>query len=355
MVDVVVEMVETDSLCGFSHCRAPLPAPGPRGGRPFAYCPDRTWPGGKTCKQLAAAQDALTEALGTPADTGITAATNAFTAAAQQLADPLGEVLATATALRDTLAAELNTAATRVAEAEEKAARERGLRQSAEEATVAAEAEARRAAEQAAEVVRDASVKVERFRAERDEAVAAAETAAEARTRAELAQARAEGIAATEQERAERIVRAERANAEASAKALATVTEKLAATRAERDAARAALTDLRGEMDQRRREMDQLADELATSRSREVELATELGGLRTRIDELTTGMAARANEVTAQLEQAHQTANKLAATEHDLTRLRTTTTALRDVLLTPNLAGDDLRSRLLAELLDPTS
>src|SRR5204863_9607507 len=92
MVDVVVDMVDTDSLCGFSHCRAPLPAPGPRGGRPFAYCPDRTWPGGKTCKQLAAAQDALTEALGTPADAGITSSTSAFTAAAAELAQPLGDV-----------------------------------------------------------------------------------------------------------------------------------------------------------------------------------------------------------------------------------------------------------------------
>jgi chromosome segregation ATPase len=107
-------------------------------------------------------------------------------------------------------------------------------------------------------------------------------------------------------------------------------------------------------MDQRQREMDQLAQDLATSRSREVELATELGGLRTRIDELTTGMAARSNEVTAQLEQFRDTANKLAAAERDLARLRTTTTALRDVLLTPNLDGDDLRGRLLAELLDRT-
>src|SRR5262245_14197819 len=111
MVDVVVETVEADSLCGFSHCRAPLPAPGPRGGRPFAYCPDRVWPGGKNCKQLAAAQDALAEALGTPADAALTADITAFTTAAGRLTDPLTEVLAATKALTDTVGAELATAA----------------------------------------------------------------------------------------------------------------------------------------------------------------------------------------------------------------------------------------------------
>src|SRR5438128_12406188 len=97
MVDVVVETLETDALCGFSRCRAPLPPPGPKGGRPYAYCPDRTWTGGKTCKQLAAAQDALAEALGTSADTGVTATAHAFAAAAGKITGPLTEVLAAAT------------------------------------------------------------------------------------------------------------------------------------------------------------------------------------------------------------------------------------------------------------------
>src|SRR4051794_38509671 len=145
MIDVVVETVEADSLCGFGHCRAPLPAPGPKGGRPFAYCPDRTWPGGKTCKQLAAAQDALAEALGTPADAALTATVSAFTTAAGRLTDPLTEVLAATKALHDTLGAELAAAAARVAEAEETANRERGLRTQAEEATAAATAMAQQA------------------------------------------------------------------------------------------------------------------------------------------------------------------------------------------------------------------
>ena len=42
--------------------------------------------------------------------------------------------------------------------------------------------------------------------------------------------------------------------------------------------------------------------------------------------------------------------------DRDLARLRATTAALRDVLLVPDLPAEDLRTRLLAELLtDRTS
>jgi chromosome segregation ATPase len=374
MIDVVVEAVETDSLCGFSHCRAPLPAPGPRGGRPFAYCPDRTWPGGKTCKQLAAAQDALTEALGTPADAGITSSTSAFTAAAAELAQPLGDVLAAANALRDTLAAELNIAAARVAEAEETAACERGLRQQAEEAAAAAGVEARRAADHAADVVRDATAEADRRRAERDQAVAAAAAAAEARAEAERAQARAEGVATTERERAEQTVREERDRAEAATKALAAATEKLAATRTERDAARIALDDLRTVVEERQRVADDAAAELSSARIRETELIVELNSARADLQAAKTERNDASIELEAtKIELSHarieaSTANvevsrltteattTISAAERDLARLRATTTALRDVLLVPDLPAEDLRTRLLAELLtDRTS
>src|SRR6201999_2647005 len=77
---IMSEVAEADisGLCGFSRCRAPLPGPGPRGGRPFAYCPDRSWPGGKTCKQLAAAQEALAEALGEASGVALSGATEAI-------------------------------------------------------------------------------------------------------------------------------------------------------------------------------------------------------------------------------------------------------------------------------------
>jgi len=375
MVDVVREMVEADTLCGFGHCRAPLPAPGPRGGRPFAYCPDRTWPGGKTCKQLAAAQDALTEALGTPANAAITAATSMFTSAADRVVGPLGEVLAAATGLRDTLAAELTSAAIRVAEAEETAAQERGLRQSAEDAAAAAAAEIQRATDDAAEVARTATAEAQRCQTERDQAVAAADAAETARADAERAQARAEGVAAAERERADQAVREERAHA----KALATATEKLAVTRAERDAGRSALEDLRATAEQRQRAADdataelrarvedlagelteargrvaEVTDELATTRGRKVEVAAELASARGREAELSAELA-DARRRLADVDDNREAVTRLTAAERDLARLRATTSALRDVLLTPNLAADDLRTHLLAELLDRTS
>ncbi|OLF14649.1 hypothetical protein BU204_26280, partial [Actinophytocola xanthii] len=108
-----------------------MPPPGPKGGRPFAYCPDRAWPGGRTCKQLAAAQDALAEALGEPptADTALAEATAGFGEAAARLAAPLAEVLAEASALRGAIAEELTAAAARVEQAESSASTERGLRE----------------------------------------------------------------------------------------------------------------------------------------------------------------------------------------------------------------------------------
>lgn len=359
MVDVVVENIGTDSLCGFSHCRAPLPAPGPRGGRPFAYCPDRTWPGGKTCKQLAAAQDALVEALGTPADAGITAATRAFTAVAGELAEPLGEVLAVATALRDSLAAELDTAAVRIAEAEETAIRERGLRLQAEEATHEATAETQRTRDETAEVVRTATAEADRCRADRDRAVAAAATAAEARAQAELAQARAEGVATTERDRAEQTVREERSRTEAAERALATATEKLTTTRAERDAARTALDDLRTAAAEHHRLAEESAAELTTTKTELNSTTIELNRARIELDDATAELTATRAEATAAKTEATRIAGeattKIATAGHDLTRLRMTIAALRDVLLTPDLETADLRTRLLAELLDRTS
>jgi chromosome segregation ATPase len=366
MVDVVVENIGTDSLCGFSHCRAPLPAPGPRGGRPFAYCPERTWTGGKTCKQLAGAQDALAEALGTPADAGITAATRAFTAVAGELAEPLGEVLAIATALRDSLAAELDSAAVRIAEAEETAIRERGLRRQAEEATTEAVTETQRTRDEAAEVVRTATAEADRCRAERDRAVVTAAASAEARAQAELAQARAEGMATTERERAEQTVREERSRTEAAEKAMATTSERLATARAERDAARTALEDLRAAATEHQRVAEAATTELTRARTRETDLIAELTTTKIELTSTRTELSdanaeltqAQADATTAKTEAtrlASEATTKIAAAEHDLTRLRMTTAALRDVLLTPDLETADLRTRLLAELLDRTS
>lgn len=82
-------------LCGFSHCRNPLPPPGPRGGRPFEFCPDRSWPGGKSCKQLAGAEDALKEALGDTSDAvALATVTTEFGAKADAVLPHLGALSA---------------------------------------------------------------------------------------------------------------------------------------------------------------------------------------------------------------------------------------------------------------------
>ncbi|HEX7661811.1 MAG TPA: hypothetical protein VF444_20265, partial [Pseudonocardiaceae bacterium] len=154
-------------LCGFSRCRAPLPPPGSKGGRPFEYCPDRTWPGGKTCKQLAAAQDALEQAFGEPvAAQALTGAAATFTATAERLLDPLGEVRSALEAMRTATEAELAAATKRVEEAEATATTERGLRQSAEHRGEEAEA-ASVAAQQAA---RDAEERARQHQQAREEA-----------------------------------------------------------------------------------------------------------------------------------------------------------------------------------------
>lgn len=362
VVETEIEPVETDTLCGFSRCRAPLPGPGPRGGRPFAYCPDRSWPGGKTCKQLAAAQDALAEALGTSANGELTAATTAFTAAADQVAGPLGEVMTAVTALRETLAAELTAAAARVEQAETSAATERGLRQAAEDETrqahIAAEdaaAEVRRAVDAAAATEARAAEEVGRHQADRDQAIADARAAAEQTTQAELVQARAEGAAATERDRAAaalRQVREERTRADTAAKALATATEKIAVVRAERDATRTALADLRAAgqetEDRLRTELHRAHTTNDADRARLDALADQL---RTALADRDQRLAASAAEATAaheRLAAATAEANERAA---QLARHNARLAALRDVLLAPEVTPGDLRTRLLAELL----
>jgi chromosome segregation ATPase len=101
----------------------------------------------------------------------------------------------------------------------------------------------------------------------------------------------------------------------------------------------------------RQRELTRATDEAAGLRSRvddltsrEAELRTALTTTQTRLDE-TNAQLARTESA------AGETTTKLATAERETTRLRDTTAALREVLLTPDLAAEDLRTRLLAELL----
>jgi chromosome segregation ATPase len=350
---IVTETVEeTTGLCGFSRCRAPLPGPGPKGGRPYAYCPERLWPGGKSCKQLAAAQDALAEALGDePANAELALASSTFAEAADRITGPLGEVMASAEALRGALAAEVTAAAARVEEALSMASVERGLREAAEAETERAVIAETAAAERA---VTD--------RAERDEAVAAARAAKDAATQANLAKARAEGIAATEHHRAEEALRQaageqKRANAEharaeaalaaaavdreAAASALAAATERLAERNAELEARTESLSEVTEKLATRSAELEAARNALRETERRHQSARTEarerVGSLTQERQELETRLA---NAVSA-----GDTAAKDAA------RTRTQLTAIRTALTTQD--DTDLRTRLLSALLEP--
>ena len=57
-------MIDTAARCGYSRCRAELPAPGPQGGRPRAFCRDTRWEGGRTCAQMARNERDALDALG---------------------------------------------------------------------------------------------------------------------------------------------------------------------------------------------------------------------------------------------------------------------------------------------------
>src|SRR3954447_14595048 len=57
-------MIDEAVHCGYSKCRAELPAPGPQGGRRRTFCRDTRWEGGRTCAQIARAERDALDALG---------------------------------------------------------------------------------------------------------------------------------------------------------------------------------------------------------------------------------------------------------------------------------------------------
>jgi hypothetical protein len=260
------------ALCGFRRCRAPLPPPGPRGGRPYEFCPDRVWPSDKTCKQLAAAEQALRDALGnTGTPTALEDAGDAFTQAAARVTEPL-QTLSNAL---DTITARLQkdiTAAVAQAEAAEQRAADADQHREAAQARAARADQARQEAEDHAHQAEQATELAETTAAE----------AVTGRAEAELAQARAEAATAAITQQAEKSaneVTVERARAESMAADLATRTEELAVRTTERDATRAALSDLR----EHSRELERALTEQNTHLAAELDEAS--GRLRDAEDQ----------------------------------------------------------------------
>ncbi|MTD56451.1 response regulator receiver protein [Amycolatopsis sp. RM579] len=337
--------------CGFRRCREPLPPPGPRGGRPYEFCPDRTWPGGKSCKQLTAAEQALREALGEDAvpTAALREAGEAFGSAAAAVSEPLRALSNALDAITARLQQEVTAAVTR-AETAELAVRDAERQRDAALAT----------ATEAQEAVRDAAVKVE----EAEQAQAVAETAAQeavhARSVAQLDQARAEAAAAAIGEQAEKSAAdaaAQRARADDLAGQLSSRAEELSARTAERDAAQAALqefqhqaktlerilttqkTELTGELEniqgQLRQSEVRTQNLIAEHHTRDTELRTRLGeahaelaGVGGQLEAVRTQLsesAARHKQLTALLSRVRRRALAAAAEPP---------TALRDDLLT---------------------
>ncbi|MEW2499491.1 response regulator receiver protein [Amycolatopsis sp. NPDC047767] len=343
----------TAALCGFRQCRAPLPPPGPRGGRPFEFCPDRRWPGDRTCKQLAAADQALREALGgSVSHAGLTDAAAEFVRAATELGGPLQTLRNALDSVAARAQDEVTSALTRAETAEARATEADGLRQAAE--ARALEAEEATAAAQA-----HAQEQVELAKAAQETAA----QAVKARKTAELDQARAEAAATAAAERADQAatdVCSERSRADALAAELAQRSEQLAVRTTERDAALTNLAQSRAREEEVRRDLtgrlDQTTETLAVARA-------SLGDLEQRLDAAhqhqRTESAASAEALAEERSRAAVLAGRLDAAHEQLTCAAEHHNGLRSrlervhrlALVTPT-ENTDLRADLLAELLD---
>jgi DNA repair exonuclease SbcCD ATPase subunit len=347
--EAVIEDRTTAALCGFRECRAPLPPPGPRGGRPFEFCPDRRWPGDRTCKQLAAADQALRDALGdSVSHVGLKDAAAEFTRAAAGLGEPLQTLRNALDSVAARAQDEVTAALTRAEQAEARAIEAEGLQQAADARTAEAE--------QAVNTAEDYAHQQQELAMAAD---ARAAEAVKARKAAELAQARAEAVAtaavdradlATEETRAER-TRADRLTAE-----LAERSEQLAVRGAERDAALTSLAQARTRADETR---ESLTAQLTQS-------AAELAEVRARAEELenrrhTTEREYRAESATAaealaeERRRAAVLSDRLAESHtrhtHEQDTLRDKLTRVHQLVLAEPAEDRDLRGELLTELL----
>jgi hypothetical protein len=188
--------------CGYSQCGTELVYDGK--GRPPEYCPDRRWPSGKTCRQLAAAEREGLRAAGLDAPLAeYAASTDRFVA----VAGPLAEYL---TAVLDTVDEVRGSALTRVGEAERQKA---DALERATDAERAAQA-ARQAEASAVAASGIAHAEAREARARLVEARADAEARVAAATSRLAAVEREHGQAAAQQRAAE--LRAVKAIAEAT-------------------------------------------------------------------------------------------------------------------------------------------
>lgn len=321
-----------NALCGFSRCRNPLPPPGPRGGRPYEFCPERVWSGNATCKQLAAAENSLRAAL------GVDPGTLALGGFATDVREHVERVLAPADALKGVLEqvvvrldTEVRSALAAVESSDKAAAEDRGLRehaerQAAESEQAAAEARALAEEHQAARLTAEHA---------RDEAAAKARAA-------ELRQARAESRRDAEHERAEQAEHRARdaAHREHTAlQAAAQAGQELASARAElagleqrllddRAAATKAFARVEAAVESARTDTAAVRAELARAEERH---RTELDRHTTRTETRLSTLAREHQNAIVELHQKLGAALQRATlAETDAAALRQAATAVRE-------------------------
>jgi hypothetical protein len=311
-------------LCGYRHCRAPLPVVAGRGNR-ARYCPDGpTWGTQElSCKAAEAAYLAVASLQ--PEDPALTpAAVDALGDRLDAAVEPLREVLDAVLAVRGQVETETRDALAERDAAQAEAADARGARQAAEDRATGAEDEAGAAAARALEAVdRAAAADRARDRAAQDAAAATRE------------QLRADGRAAA---LAERLTRAEDlADAAATqagelrdqvASLTATLRARDTALEEERARRRGLVEDHRTELAARdaalaaRRteheaELDRIRRDTSNAQQRAAaEHAEIVDRLRA---ELTAAAERRATEHTGQLAELHR---QLGAGDHELEVLR---------------------------------
>lgn len=203
--DTVPIVIVEAARCGYSRCRAELPAPGPRGGRRRTFCRDTRWESDRTCAQMARGERDALDALGL--DSGRTA----YHLDADRLREHVAAVREPVSALLSALdavgtridevqagaVAAVEVANRQVAEAEVARVRAQQERERAEEHTREARERVRRAGEERAEALERAAAAA-RQALEATEALGTARQVAE---QAVVARVAAEERAATSEHR----------------------------------------------------------------------------------------------------------------------------------------------------------
>jgi len=316
--------------CGYHRCRQPLHYDGR--GRPPEYCPDRRWPDGRTCKQLAAAERSAERLTGLDAPLeAFQAAGERFVPAAESLARQLRDLVDAVDAVRQGALARVGDAEQVAAEAGEQSRAAAAERDRAIEASHAAERErtgalqrAEAAEQQARDARSDADTRIEqawRAAAEADHARGAAEAAAATRAaevaeqgrRRELAERRADDadarvdaltdeLAAVVQRArdAESRLREARTLAEAHAATIAHLRGQLDVLRAGHD------TDLRNLRTEHDARLATAGADLATAQAAAAALRDELAQTRAGLAAATEAAAAtriRAETAEARLDR----------------------------------------------------